>query len=326
MTLKGNSSNSNNNNNHNTNNTHNNNNNNNNNTCNSSSSNSSSQACAACKHQRRRCTPECLLAPFFPADQPKMFQNVHRLFGVKHIHRLLKDLPPHHHAVAISSIKYHATMRDKYPVYGCLVDIRHLSQQIQMAQEELHLVLHHLSYYRRQHQQEISPPDHYHLDLGMAPPKSIEMLPHVQDNDDKDDNNRNDNNNNNNIGAVEPPSYSNNCNFDYNTSLNSKENNNNNDIVDSLWYQQPYADANNANQVMMQSELTESESLPIPQGTAAHDYSEMHSFFDNIDRNSFIGCKDTYECSLESSRQSMEHVAENELKNAAACFSLTSVN
>nr|CAD1818355.1 unnamed protein product [Ananas comosus var. bracteatus] len=51
-------------------------------------------ACAACKHQRRKCTADCPLALYFPADQPKQFQNAHRLFGVSNILRILKDLDP----------------------------------------------------------------------------------------------------------------------------------------------------------------------------------------------------------------------------------------
>ncbi|KAK9278208.1 hypothetical protein L1049_027769 [Liquidambar formosana] len=64
---------------------------------------------------------------------------------------------------------------------------------------------------------------------------------------------------------------------------------------------------------------------------AAQDYDEIHPFFDTIDdRQSYIDSKEAYESSSESSlkdtTQSLEHVAENELKSAAACFSLTSVN
>ncbi|EPS60437.1 hypothetical protein M569_14366, partial [Genlisea aurea] len=110
----------------------------------------SGQACAACKYQRRRCKPECLLAPFFPADDPKMFQSVHRLFGVKNIQNLLRQLSPDRRAMstAVKSVKFHAYMRDRYPVYGCLVEIHHLSCQIQAAQEQLQAVLNQISYYR----------------------------------------------------------------------------------------------------------------------------------------------------------------------------------
>ncbi|XP_073121299.1 LOB domain-containing protein 33 [Henckelia pumila] len=141
----------------------------------------SGQACAACKYQRRRCTSECVLAPFFPADQPKMFQNVHRLFGVKNIVNTLKELEPDQKAIAMKSMKFQATMRDKYPVYGCLVEIQQLSYQIQLAEEELQAVVHQLAYYRQNQQpQEImSPTNDYlsQLQLGVAPPAGNSAMP-----------------------------------------------------------------------------------------------------------------------------------------------------
>ncbi|XP_075480375.1 LOB domain-containing protein 27-like [Primulina tabacum] len=132
----------------------------------------SGQACAACKYQRRRCTSECVLAPFFPADQPKIFQNVHRLFGVKNIVNTLRQLDPDQKAIAMKSMKFQATMRDKYPIYGCLVEIQQLSYQIQLAEEELQAVLQQLAYYRQNHQQEMSPTNDYlsRLQLGVSPP------------------------------------------------------------------------------------------------------------------------------------------------------------
>ncbi|KAK4437121.1 LOB domain-containing protein 27 [Sesamum alatum] len=285
------------------------------------------QACAACKYQRRRCTPECLLAPFFPADQPKMFLNVHRLFGVKHIQNLLKELDPDQKPMAMKSIKFHAAMRDKYPVYGCLVEIQQLTYQIQLAEEELQAVLQQLAYYRQQQQQqEMSPTDDYlsQLQLGMAPPgNAAGMLVVHQDNPPQQYNV---------VTAVpvaQHASYSNNGNANYNANLDSKENND----VDSLWFQQAYSynsNNTNPNSMVIQSQLATSEPMPIPEETA-QDYNEMHPFFDNIDdRQSYIGSKEPYESSLESSlkdsRQTVEQIAENELKSAAACFSLTSVN
>ncbi|KAK4489832.1 hypothetical protein RD792_000476 [Penstemon davidsonii] len=279
------------------------------------------QACAACKYQRRRCTPECLLAPFFPADQPKMFQNVHKLFGVKHIQNLLKELDPDQKAMAMKSIKFHAAMRDKYPVYGCLVEIQQLTYQIQLAEEELQAVLQQLAYYRQQNQQqEMSPTNDYlsQLQLGMEPPGNNNPVSFVHPDNPTQYNA---------VTALPinvPPhaSYSNNGDVDYNTNyLDSKENN----VVDSLWIQQAYSYSNNDNNnsMVMQPQLTTSN----PEETN-QDYNEMHPFFDNIDdRQSFIGSKEVYESSLESSqkdsRQAVEQMAENELKSAAACFSLT---
>ncbi|KAL2254015.1 LOB domain-containing protein 27-like [Sesamum indicum] len=285
------------------------------------------QACAACKYQRRRCTPECLLAPFFPADQPKMFQNVHRLFGVKNIQNLLKELDPDQKAMAMKSIKFHAAMRDKYPVYGCLVEIQQLSYQIQMVEEELQAVLQQLAYYRQQQQQqEMSPTNDYlsELQLGMAPPRNTALSLVHEDNPPQ-------------YNGVVPTlpiapqlSYSNSPNADHYSYLDFKENN----VVNSLC-QQPYdsnSNDNNTNSLVMHSQqLVIPQPLPHVQQETTQDYNEMHPFFDHIDdTQSYIGPKEAYESSLESSmkdsRQLVEQMDENELKSAAACFSLTSVN
>lgn len=108
-------------------------------------------ACAACKFQRRKCTPNCPLAPYFPANQPKMFQNVHRLFGVSNITKTLSSLKTKDQKEdAMKSIIYEAEMRERFPVYGCSVIIRQLDLQLQYAIDELRCVYAHLSALRAQ--------------------------------------------------------------------------------------------------------------------------------------------------------------------------------
>ncbi|KAL9687647.1 hypothetical protein QQ045_032054 [Rhodiola kirilowii] len=96
-----------------------------------------SQACAACKYQRRRCLPECQLAPYFPADQPKMFQNAHRLFGVSNILKILKLVKPNERSEAMRSIIYESEIRDKEPVLGCFGFIQQLRYRVQLFENEL---------------------------------------------------------------------------------------------------------------------------------------------------------------------------------------------
>ncbi|KAL6549342.1 hypothetical protein OROHE_008459 [Orobanche hederae] len=281
------------------------------------------QACAACKFQRRRCTPECLLAPFFPADQHKMFQNVHRLFGVKNIQNLLKELSPDQKPMAMKSIKFHAAMRDKYPVYGCLVEIQQLTYQIQMAEEELQAVLQQLACYRQQQQREMSATTEYlsELQLGMAPPGNTAMSLVTEDNPAQYDN----------VADLpigpEISSYSNNGNADYGLNyLDFKENN----VLNSFGHE-AYSNSNdnNTDSMVMESQVVTPQ--PIEQDTS-RDYNGMHPFFDQIDdTQSYVDSKEEYESSFESplraSRsQFIEEMDENELKSAAACFSLTSVN
>ncbi|KAI3462964.1 hypothetical protein Pfo_019627 [Paulownia fortunei] len=108
-------------------------------------------ACAACKYQRRKCSPTCPLAPYFPANQPKMFQNVHRLFGVSNVTKALDKLKTKDQKDdAMKSIIYEAEMRERFPVYGCSVIICQLRVQLQYALEELRYVYTHLSACREQ--------------------------------------------------------------------------------------------------------------------------------------------------------------------------------
>lgn len=96
-----------------------------------------SQACAACKYQRRRCSKDCALAPYFPADQPKMFQNAHRLFGVRNIMRILTQVPPSKKDETMTSIIFESNMRSRFPVHGCCGVIWQLEYQIHQVSQEL---------------------------------------------------------------------------------------------------------------------------------------------------------------------------------------------
>lgn len=46
--------------------------------------------CAACKLLRRRCTPDCIFAPYFPAHQPHKFASVHKVFGASNVNKMLQ--------------------------------------------------------------------------------------------------------------------------------------------------------------------------------------------------------------------------------------------
>ncbi|KAF3338304.1 putative LOB domain protein 4 [Carex littledalei] len=51
---------------------------------------SSNKRCAGCKHLRRRCTEDCILAPYFPSNNPERFEYVHKIFGAGNVARMLK--------------------------------------------------------------------------------------------------------------------------------------------------------------------------------------------------------------------------------------------
>ncbi|KAM0018874.1 putative transcription factor AS2-LOB family [Helianthus debilis subsp. tardiflorus] len=130
----------------------------------------SNQACAACKHQRKRCTPECALAPHFRPEHPKVFKNAHKLFGVRNILRILEQINPDHKTEAMQTLIYEANMRDQFPVHGCLNVICDLQYQIRQAEEELYNVLTWLSFYKQHHEGQHVPTLSNGVDHGLLQP------------------------------------------------------------------------------------------------------------------------------------------------------------
>lgn len=98
---------------------------------------SSSSPCAACKLQRRKCTQECIFAPYFPADQPHKFAYIHKVFGASNVAKLLNELSPNQREDAVQSLAYEAESRLRDPIYGCVGFISILQQRLKMLQAEL---------------------------------------------------------------------------------------------------------------------------------------------------------------------------------------------
>ncbi|KAK1373312.1 LOB domain-containing protein [Heracleum sosnowskyi] len=281
-----------------------------------------SQACAACKYQRRKCTSECVLAPYFPPDQPKMFQNAHRLFGVRNISKILEELDPTQRTEAMRSIIYQANMRDRFPVHGCLGVILQYQYQIRQLEDELHAVLAQLAFYQQQEMSAVAPNDtsQLQLQLGMPPPINAHALfgQEISDQQQYDSVNA--------LPIASHPSYNSFCgnvSADY---IDSKDNN----LVNSFWIQQSCSNGGNNSNDQIQMMASQADQL-IESQNMQQEIIQDYEFFDAInDRQSFIDTKENQESSSESSlidtTQSLERVAENELKNAAACFTLTSVN
>ncbi|XP_050379228.1 LOB domain-containing protein 27-like [Argentina anserina] len=302
-----------------------------------------SQACAACKYQRRKCTPECPLAPYFPPDQPKMFQNAHKLFGVCNILKILKSVQPCRQFMTMKTIIYQANIRDKFPVYGCWEVIWQLQYQIMVAEQELQNVHKQLGMYRQHHyqqQQQISAmPDYVtsQLELGMAPPNNnnntISLFnhstPQAYDN-------------NNAIPHASPVTqqqqqpYSNKSDDAYTSAydIDSKQNFTAENV---LWEHYHFTtndssiNENSDNAETVQTQFCVSQTVAFESGDA-QDYDELHPFFDTIDdRQSYVDSKEAYESSSseesfkDTTQISMDHAPHNTLKSAAACFSLSSV-
>lgn len=119
-----------------------------------SASSSSAAACAACKYQRRRCAPDCPLAPYFPPEKQRQFLNAHRLFGVSNILKVLRALPdPSDRRLrddAMASIVFESNARAADPVGGCYRIVLDLTRQIELCSAELAFVLRQLAAYKAQ--------------------------------------------------------------------------------------------------------------------------------------------------------------------------------
>ncbi|KAK4367226.1 hypothetical protein RND71_015106 [Anisodus tanguticus] len=101
--------------------------------------------CAACKILRRRCTEKCVLAPYFPPNDPIKFTTAHRVFGASNIIKFLQELPEFQRADMVSSMVYEANARLRDPVYGCAGAICQLQKQVnelkvQLAKEKAKIV------------------------------------------------------------------------------------------------------------------------------------------------------------------------------------------
>ncbi|CAH9107399.1 unnamed protein product [Cuscuta epithymum] len=93
--------------------------------------------CAACKVLRRRCAGKCVLAPYFPPNDPIKFTTAHRVFGASNIIKFLQELPESERSDAVSSMVYEANARLRDPVYGCAGAIFQLQKQVSVLQEQL---------------------------------------------------------------------------------------------------------------------------------------------------------------------------------------------
>ncbi|XP_024390323.1 uncharacterized protein [Physcomitrium patens] len=123
-------------------------------------------ACAACKYQRRKCATDCPLAPYFPPDQPKRFLNVHRLFGVSSILRILRQVDPEKREDTVKSIVYEADTREKDPVHGCLGVIRLLQNQVNKLKDEVVVAREQLYLMEQQHTSSILQQNYGHQHAG----------------------------------------------------------------------------------------------------------------------------------------------------------------
>ncbi|EFJ10814.1 hypothetical protein SELMODRAFT_59650, partial [Selaginella moellendorffii] len=93
--------------------------------------------CAACRFQRRRCSPACPLAKYFPASENQRFMNCKKLFGVSNMLRLLNQVLVKDRDETMQSLMFEADVREQDPVHGCMGIICMLEQQLDKLRREL---------------------------------------------------------------------------------------------------------------------------------------------------------------------------------------------
>ncbi|GFP98508.1 LOB domain-containing protein 21 [Phtheirospermum japonicum] len=75
----------------------------------------STSSCAACKFLKRRCTPNCLFAPYFRGDEPKKFAKVHKVFGASNVSKILNEVAEDQREDTVNSLVYEAEVETPGP-------------------------------------------------------------------------------------------------------------------------------------------------------------------------------------------------------------------
>ncbi|XWS74787.1 hypothetical protein CRYUN_Cryun01aG0027300 [Craigia yunnanensis] len=99
----------------------------------------SSSSCAACKLLKRRCSPNCIFAPYFRSNEPKKFAKVHKVFGASNVSKILIEVPEEQREDTVNSLAYEAEVRLRDPVYGCIGAIALLQRKMIELQHDLTL-------------------------------------------------------------------------------------------------------------------------------------------------------------------------------------------
>ncbi|KAH9301799.1 hypothetical protein KI387_013382 [Taxus chinensis] len=93
--------------------------------------------CAACKMQRKKCGDKCILAPYFPQNNPEKFLLVHKVFGTGNVIKLLQDVAVEKREEAVASMVFEARERLRDPVNGSSALISHLQRKVAELQSQL---------------------------------------------------------------------------------------------------------------------------------------------------------------------------------------------
>ncbi|KAL2548844.1 LOB domain-containing protein 33-like [Forsythia ovata] len=98
-------------------------------------------SCGACKFLRRRCTSECVFAPYFSyCHAASHFSAVHKVFGASNVSKLLLHLPVQNRSDAAITLSYEALARMQDPIYGCVAHILALQKLVASLEEEIEII------------------------------------------------------------------------------------------------------------------------------------------------------------------------------------------
>ncbi|XP_057835284.1 LOB domain-containing protein 1 [Cryptomeria japonica] len=95
------------------------------------------ESCAACRRQRKKCSEECILAPYFPPNDPDKFTVVQRVYGTNYIVKLLQGLDTEQRGDAINSLVCEASARVKDPIQGTAKMVHELQNKIAELESQL---------------------------------------------------------------------------------------------------------------------------------------------------------------------------------------------
>ncbi|TXG55076.1 hypothetical protein EZV62_020332 [Acer yangbiense] len=108
-------------------------------------------ACAACKHQRKKCSDECILASYFPANRSREFQAVHKVFGVSNVTKIVRNVKEEDRNKVSDSLIWEALCRQKDPVLGPYGEYMRIYEELKL--------------YRNQELMQIQNQNHHHHQL-----------------------------------------------------------------------------------------------------------------------------------------------------------------
>lgn len=103
-------------------------------------------ACASCKHQRKKCTDKCTLAPFFPIEKNREFQAVHKIFGVSNVAKILKNNNSNNNSEeerrrASDSLIWEAFAWQRDPIQGPYGEFRRVVEELKFYKTQYHKII-----------------------------------------------------------------------------------------------------------------------------------------------------------------------------------------